>query len=288
MRDVIKAHLEAHRIPQPGPEPFDCISLAGTNALAGLLCATPRAAMIRCLEMGIWPLRFKSNKGVFNAKDQASLLRAHVAVIGCGGLGGHVILGLARLGIGALTLCDKDVFEESNLNRQILCREDRLGMNKAAVAGRELALIAAHVAVRTFECEANADTLPDILAGASLAIDCLDNLKTRRLVENAAHNAGIPCIHGAIAGYEGFALTSRPVDRRPCSALSRLYGDADISPRESAEAGLGIPAPTPAATAVLQIMLALRELLGPQTGKNEEHALQHLDLSVPSLETLLL
>ncbi len=287
MRDEIKACLDAYRVLQPGPEPFDCISLAGTNALAGLLGVPPRQAMIFCLERKVWPLRFKGNRGALSAADQATLLRSHAAVIGCGGLGGHVILMLARLGVGALTLCDNDVFEESNLNRQILCREDRLGMNKAAAAKQELALTAAHASVRTFECEADADTLPDMLAGASLAIDCLDNLKTRRLVEEAAHNAGLSFIHGAIAGYEGFALTSRPAPGQ-APALARLYGEAGFNKTEGAEVKAGVPTPTPAATAVLQVMLALRELLGPPGGQSDGIALQHLDLSVPSLDILLL
>ncbi len=290
MDPAIRRCLEKHRLTLPGagPDPLECITLAGTEELAALLRIPPREAMVFCLERDVWPLRFARNRGVFSAADQAKLLALRVAVIGCGGLGGHVILTLARLGVGELIVCDCDAFDESNLNRQILCREDRLGMNKAGAARRELALTASHAFVRAHECAATPDTLPAILDGAVAVADCLDNLKTRRQLEEAANAAGIPCIHGAVAGHEGFAMTCRPRPAGEASALSLLHGEAGIAPEHGAEAQAGVPAPTPAAVALLQVMLIIRELLGPPPEHGGAIPLLHLDLSIPGLETLQL
>ena len=77
-----------------------------------------REVMVALLQDGIWPERFRRNYGVFSADAMVRLLQTRVFVLGCGGLGGHVASLLARLGVGGLRLCDSDIFEESNLNRQ--------------------------------------------------------------------------------------------------------------------------------------------------------------------------
>ena len=73
--------------------------------------------------------------------DQLRLFRSRVAVIGCGGLGGYLIEQLARLGVGTLVLVDPDVFEEHNLNRQLLSSPAHLGIPKVDVARERVAAI---------------------------------------------------------------------------------------------------------------------------------------------------
>jgi len=264
---------------KPGNGNYYSIGLEGVRAAAAFLNCDAAAAMVFCLQHNIWPLRFCRNRGLFTALKQAALLQSHVAVIGCGGLGGITITLLARLGIGALTLCDPDVFEESNLNRQVLCREDRLGMNKASAARDELALIASHVKVRAMPVAATADNMPEILQGVDLVIDCLDKIETRRMVALAARRAGIPFVHGAIAGQEGFVmLDCGPVHLFDQAYATRREGDA------TAEQRLGVPTLTPAATGILQCELAVRFL--PGQGQTTQSCAWHLDLSVPEIEPL--
>lgn len=74
------------------------------------------------------------------------LLQTRVFVLGCGGLGGHVASLLARLGVGGLRLCDSDIFEESNLNRQYFCTESTLGQPKAVATARGLRDMAGYLA----------------------------------------------------------------------------------------------------------------------------------------------
>src|SRR6185369_11130027 len=98
---------------------------------------------------------------------------------GCGGLGGYIIEQLARLGVGELVVVDPDVFEEHNLNRQILSSLDNLGKSKVAAAVERVGAINPAVTVTPFEmafCTANG---PELLAGTRLVVDALDNIPTR-------------------------------------------------------------------------------------------------------------
>lgn len=269
----------------PGPGTFFSISAQGIANLAARLGIAAGETMAACLKHDIWPLRFKNNRGFFSHAEQARLLRSRAAIIGCGGLGGHVALLLARMGIGSLSLCDFDSFDESNLNRQAFCREDRLGMNKALAAKEELALIASHMRVTAHTAPATQAALPAILSGADIAIDCLDSIATRKMLEQFALEKGMPFVHGAIAGLEAFALASFPdAGKENRDAIRRLYGDKDIPKSETAEYRLGVPSPTPLAAALLQVILAVRILTNkPVLPLN---ALWHFDVSVPELEVL--
>jgi molybdopterin/thiamine biosynthesis adenylyltransferase len=200
---------------------------------------------------------------------------------------------LARAGVGAFTLCDFDVFDESNLNRQLLCRETTLGRNKAEVVREELGLVASHVDVRVASVVAGPGSLPEILHGASIIMDCLDSLEARHYVAAAADAAAIPFIHGAVAGHEGFAMLIHPGEK----SLELLYPGRGLSEsnagghsgnaegRSGAESRLGVPTVTPAAIAALQVGLALQVLSGK---KPDSARLCHLDLAGPMLEVLVL
>ena len=82
-------------------------------------------------------IRYLRN-GILEDGEQETLGNKKVAVIGCGGLGGYVIEMLARLGIGHLVLCDCDVFDESNLNRQLMSTESNVGKGKAREAAKRV------------------------------------------------------------------------------------------------------------------------------------------------------
>jgi molybdopterin/thiamine biosynthesis adenylyltransferase len=273
----------------PGRGAYRRVSGEGLRLLAERRGLELRAAMALCLEHDIWPARFCRNRGLLSAGEQRRLLRSRVLVVGCGGLGGHVIELLARVGVGELALCDGDVFEESNLNRQRLCREDRLGMNKALAAADEVRLMASHVLAEACAAHADAAKLPSLLRNVQAAVDCLDGIASRKLLESAAHGEGIPFIHGAVAGLEGFALASLPQDG---PVMRRLYPNDEASENDNAEKRLGVPTPTPAATAALQATLTVRCLLGALPGQGRAAAkagaqgvaLWRLDLSAPELE----
>lgn len=238
-------------------------------------------AMQICLKHGYWPLRFARNAGVFSAAEQSALLSSSVFVAGCGGLGGHVATLLARAGAGNFTLCDGDVFSESNLNRQMLCREDNLGKNKAEAAAEAIAAIASHARAKALPAMLDSGNVEEALAGADIVMDCLDSLPARKLLAEAAAKKNIPFVHGAIAGHEGFVSLIRPGE----DTLRVLYGDEPPPSQDCAEHILGVPTVTPAAAAALQAALALRQLTGKTTAAK---TLYHLDVLAPLLDVMRL
>ena len=194
------------------------------------------------------PNRYVRNRGTLSFHDQKMLGDSHVCIVGLGGLGGAVVEILARLGIGCLTLIDGDIFEESNLNRQILSTPTNLGTSKAQAAAKRVRLINPMVLTRihpVFLKPANAASLID---GADIVTDCLDNLKTRFTLEKAVRAAGIPMVSAAIAGSYGQVTTIFPED----TGLDLIYGPETTIPNQGAEADLGTLPYTALALAALE------------------------------------
>jgi len=198
--------------------------------------------------------RYERNIGAITREENEQLKTFNVCVIGCGGLGGHVIENLARLGIGHITAVDGDVFQESNLNRQILSAEDNLGEAKARAARERVGRINSRIELRAvcdFLTEANSF---ELIQGHDAVVDALDNIPGRILLEEACEKAAIPLIHGAIAGWYGQVAVVMPGDR----LLSALYAGGQ---EKGAELETGNPSFTPAVIAALQAAETLKVLL---------------------------
>lgn len=199
--------------------------------------------------------RYVKNEKMLSPEENRRLRTFRVAVAGCGGLGGYIIEMLARLGIGHLTLIDGDVYETSNLNRQIFSTPHNLGEPKAREAKHRVREINPDIeteAVYEFITEENAQA---ILAGHDLVFDALDNVGSRRIVENAAEALGIPMVFGAIAGWYAQVCTILPGDRM----VEKIFPDAF---NKGAETQLGNPSFSPALAASIQVAEALKVLLG--------------------------
>jgi adenylyltransferase/sulfurtransferase len=143
---------------------------------------------------------------------QARLRRARVAVVGCGALGSTLAEIMARAGVAALTVIDRDYVEESNLQRQSLFAEEDAarGLPKAAAAEARLKAINSEVSVRGVVADFAADNAGELLAGADLVLDGTDNFETRFLLNDVCLKAGIPWVYGACVGSYGLALLVRP------------------------------------------------------------------------------
>ena len=211
---------------------------------------------LAALEEGFMPRRYLRNLGTVGFEGQKKLLRSRVAVIGLGGLGGYVCQALARMGVGTLVLADGDVFVDHNLNRQVLSEVSTLGEPKAEVAKRVIARINPAVEVIAWNEFIQADNLSKVLEGCQVVVDGLDSLPARLELEEAARKAGIPLVHGAIAGFLGQVMTIFPED----PGLKALYGDKP--PEKGAEAMLGTPAATPMMVAAIQAQEVLKILIG--------------------------
>ena len=168
-----------------------------------------------------FPNRYDRNMTALTEQECALLAEKHVTVIGCGGLGGSVIEALARVGVGNLRVIDGDVFEESNLNRQILSTEAMLGREKAHVAAERVRVINSGVAcepVAEYLTEQNA---ADLIGSADCVVDCLDNLEARFWAAHACQSLGTPIVYGAIAGWFGQVCTVFPGD----VSFVEIYGE---------------------------------------------------------------
>ena len=214
---------------------------------------------LAALQMGLLPSRYQRNRETISPQGQLRLCQARVVVIGCGGLGGYLLELLARLGVGQLRAVDPDCFEEHNLNRQLFATIASLGQAKVEAARERLALVNPAVEMEALPCALTWDNAPELLQGAQVAVDALDNLATRHLLQQQCALDGLPLVHGAVAGWYGRLGTALPVmaDESRCSGFQ-----ADDRQRGGLEQQLGNPCFTPALIAALQAAEVCKLLLG--------------------------
>ena len=144
--------------------------------------------------------RYIRNLGALTEQECAALRTKAVFVAGCGGLGGYLIEMLLRLGVGTIRAADGDVFEASNLNRQLLSSPRFLGRAKAEAAAARAAEVNPEVrftAIPQFVTEENAAGL---IRGCDAVLDALDNIRARRILAQACSQEGIPMIHVVMPG----------------------------------------------------------------------------------------
>ena len=151
---------------------------------------------------GYWEI-ISRQMSIVTKSEQQRFKDGKASVIGCGGIGGETIEMLARMGIGELTLVDKDAFDLSNLNRQTLANISDLGLDKSSVAKEKVRLINPYVKVSTFSEHVDESNIDKVIGDSDIVIDALDNVLTRVIVSRAAKRKGIYYIHGAIHGTMG-------------------------------------------------------------------------------------
>ena len=151
----------------------------------------------RFIGMGYWEI-ITRQMSIVTKSQQTRFKESKVGVIGCGGIGGSAIEMLARMGVGKLTIIDKDSFDMSNLNRQVMSSIDSLGKSKSEVTKENIRLINPYVKVKAINGELNENNIEEVLSGCDVVVDGLDNLFTRVLVSRYARENEIPFVHGAI------------------------------------------------------------------------------------------
>jgi len=207
------------------------------------------------LNGGIIVGRYDRNMMCISEKENESLRHKTVAVVGCGGLGGYIIEMLGRLGIGKIIAIDGDVFEDTNLNRQILSHMENLGRPKALEAWERMKLVNPDVEILPVINKIDESNAKTILQRAEVVIDALDNISGRLILQNACEELGVPLVHGAIAGWYGQITTIFPGDRTLDKIYSGLKGSEIKNP-------LGNPSFTPALTASIEVSEVLKLLIG--------------------------
>ena len=190
----------------------------------------------------------------FGEKGQKRLKQSHVVVAGLGGLGCSASLYLTCTGIGHITLIDCDCVELSNLNRQILHCEEDIGEEKPLSAAQKLAKLNSSIEVTPVFKKITERNAREIIKGANLVIDGMDNFKTRFILNKACVAEGIPLIHGGVHGLFGEVTTILP-GRTPC--LACIFPEVPYG-----EVSFPVFGVTPALIAILQVTEAIKLLAG--------------------------
>ncbi len=229
------------------------LGLRDMTALSLKTGVSLRLLEIKALGMDLIPEHYVRNMDSLSIKDQIRLLESKIGMVGLGGLGGNILEILARTGVGKIAAADGDVFEESNLNRQLLGTTSELGASKAKTAIERCLEINPAV-----DIEACADFLDNqgmdkLLLGANLAIDALGGLDSRLELQKAAARANVPLVTGAMAGWTGYIGVVAPGGPGPAELMGQGSADEDTQ---------GCPSATVTTVAALMCAQAVKILLG--------------------------
>ena len=194
-------------------------------------------------------------------KGQARLTAARVAILGAGGLGAPAALYLAAAGVGQLTLIDDDKVERSNLHRQIIHADARVGMCKTESARIALHALNPRIHIRTHTERLEAGNADLMLAGHDLLIDGADNFPTRYLLAAASLRMKIPMIYGAVERFSGQLSVFDPRhEDSPCYRC--LFPDAPAAADAPNCSEAGVLGVLPGIVGLLQATEALKLILG--------------------------
>lgn len=200
--------------------------------------------------------RYERNIGTITQEENEKLRSCSVCVAGCGGLGGYIIEGLARMGVGTITAVDGDVFQPSNLNRQLLSTEREMGYYKALAAQERVRIVNSETRLHPLCCYITKENAEKIITEQyDAVVDALDNIPGRRLLEASCEKRGIPLIHGAIAGWQGQVTVIMPGD----SSFDNLYPEGTD---KGVETETGNPFFTPAVIGAIQVAETIKVLIG--------------------------
>lgn len=192
-------------------------------------------------------------------EGQLALLDAKVLLLGAGGLGSPAALYLAAAGIGTLGIVDMDEVDESNLQRQIIHRVDRVGERKVDSAKAAIRALNPAVTVRAHDARLDASNVMEIVEGYDVIVDGADNFPSRYLLNDASVKTGIPVVHGSIFRFEGQVTVFDPRQGPTYRDMLPEPPPAEFAP-SCAEAGvLGV---LPGVVGSLQALEAIKLVLG--------------------------
>ena len=185
---------------------------------------------------------------------QEMLKNTKMLVVGLGGLGCAAAQYLAVAGVGHLTLLDFDTVDLSNLQRQVLHDDSRLGMPKVESAKLSLQRLNPHIEITTIHQLLDEQQLHDLVGKFDVVLDCTDNVSTRNQLDTACAAHKIPLVSGAAIRMEGQVSVFTYEDNTPTyHTLSRLFGDNALSCVEA-----GVLAPIVGLVGAIQALEAIK------------------------------
>ena len=217
--------------------------------------------------------RYERNFPAISEAEFQLLRSKRVFVAGCGGLGGYLIELMARLGVGSIRAVDGDVFDVSNLNRQLLSQEPLIGQSKASCAALHCQSINSDVQFEGIHTYITQNNAQELIRDCDIVLDGLDNIQSRKILAKACQDAKIPYVYGAISGWVAQAAISMPGD----GLIQTLYP-------EGTELGdKSVLSFTPALCASMQAALCTKLLIGRPV---ETGTIYYFDLLNQEFETI--
>ncbi|KAB2923769.1 MAG: molybdopterin-synthase adenylyltransferase MoeB [Dechloromonas sp.] len=206
-------------------------------------------------------------------EGQERILATHALVVGAGGLGSPAALYLASAGVGRITLVDDDSVDFTNLQRQILHTQARVGMAKAESGRQALSAINPDIAIVPLQQRLSGEALDAQVATADLVLDCTDNFATRHAINRACVHHRKPLVSGAAIRFDGqISVYDLRHDDAPCYHCLFPEGD-DVE--EVRCAVMGVFAPLTGIIGTMQAAEALKLAAG--IGENLSGRLLLLD-----------
>ena len=192
-------------------------------------------------------------------EGQLKLLDAKVLLIGAGGLGSPTAMYLAAAGIGTIGIVDGDTVDMSNLQRQLLHTEDRVGVLKVDSAQQTIAGINSEVKVHKYPFRIDSSNTLELFKDYDVVIDGCDNFPTRYLVNDACYMLNKPNVHGSIFRFEGQVTVFKP-NEGPCYRC--LYPEPPPPGMAPSCAEAGVLGVLPGIVGVAQAIEAIKVILG--------------------------
>ncbi|MBU2983493.1 HesA/MoeB/ThiF family protein [Lentibacter algarum] len=174
---------------------------------------------------------------------QKKLKQSKVLVVGAGGLGSPVLMYLTAAGVGTIGVIDDDTVEHTNLQRQIIHRDENTGQSKVQSAAAAMRALNPFVEVRPYARRLTGENVGELLGDYDVIIDGTDNFSTRYLVNRSAVALGKPLVSGALAQWEGQLSVFDPARGGPCYECIFPKAPADGLAPSCAEAGVVGPLP---------------------------------------------
>lgn len=202
----------------------------------------------------------QKNAGIIDSKTFEVIQKLHVLIVGVGGIGGHLANHLVRLGVSHIHLCDYDVFQPSNINRQLFSKNTNLDQLKVDVIKESLKDVRTDVKLISYPCRIE-DLDHDVWSSINIVFDALDTPVTKIWLEKMATRFRIPLIHGAIAGWFGQVGIIVP----GAHMIDQIY-DSD---NQSFDRSLGSPTFTPSIIAGIMVSEMIKYLQGNQSLVNK-------------------
>ena len=148
--------------------------------------------------MDVYQNMISRQKEIFSEEEQEILRTTPIVIIGCGGLGGTIIEQFVRAGFEELTIVDQDVFDETNLNRQVRSNLGTVGKSKVKITKSAMEQINPNINITDYDLTIDEKNISKILKGNKILVDAVDNVYTRVLISREAKQQGMVFVHSAV------------------------------------------------------------------------------------------